>query len=57
MHKNKELIKTIKKILQVFPEGIIIQSFDQESQNLIMQFVNDAAVKNISSSKDLSKKT
>ena len=32
IHKNHDLIETIKKILEVFPEGIIIQSLDKDSQ-------------------------
>ena len=43
IHKNKELVKTIKKILEVFPEGIIIQSLDKESKELIVQFANETA--------------
>ena len=47
IHNNQELIKTIKKILEVFPEGIIIQSFDKVSNKLILQFSNEAASKEI----------
>ena len=52
MHNNQVLIETIKKILQVFPEGIIIQSLDEKSQKLILEFVNDAAVKEIANYED-----
>ena len=30
--ENKELIKTIQTILQVFPEGVMIRSFDQKNK-------------------------
>ena len=43
IHNNQELIKTIKRILEVFPEGIIIQSFDKETKWLVIKFTNDAA--------------
>ena len=47
IHNNSELIKTIKKILEVFPEGIVIQSLDKRSQELVVQFANDAAAKDV----------
>ena len=47
MHNNQVLIETIKKILQVFPDGIIIQSLDEETQKLVLQFINNAAVREI----------
>ena len=47
IHNNSELIKTIKKILEVFPEGIVIQSLDKRSQELVVQFANEAAAKNV----------
>ena len=47
IHNNSELIKTIKKILEVFPEGIVIQSLDKRSQELVVQFANEAATKNV----------
>ena len=53
IHKNKELIKTIKKILKVFPEGIIIQSLDKTSKELIVQFANEIAEKDVISYDDI----
>ena len=47
VYTNQELVQTIKKILQVFPEGIIIQSLDERSKKLIVRFVNDTAAENI----------
>ena len=47
IHKNHDLIETIKKILEVFPEGIIIQSLDKDSQWLTVQFTNNTAAKEI----------
>ena len=47
IHNNSELIKTIKKILEVFPEGIIIQSLDKCSQEPVVQFANEAATNDV----------
>ena len=47
IHNNRDLIETIKKILEVFPEGIIIQSFDKDSQSLVVKFTNNTAAKEI----------
>ena len=47
IHNNQELVKAIKKILQIFPEGILIQTLDKNSRKLIIQFVNDTATKEI----------
>ena len=52
MNDNQLLIKTIQKILQVFPEGIIIQTLDEKSQKLVLQFINNAAAKEILSYDD-----
>ena len=43
IYNNQDLIKTIKKILEGFPEGIIIQSVDQKSDRLVLKFINDDA--------------
>ena len=43
--ENKELIKTIQTILQVFPEGVIIRSFDQKTKETILKYANDIARK------------
>ena len=47
IYKNQELAKTIKNILKIFPESIIIQSIDEKSDSPIIQFVNDSAIKDI----------
>ena len=47
IYKNQKLVSTIRKILQIFPESILIQSLDQVSGKLIVQFVNDTAAKEI----------
>ena len=52
IHSNQELTKTIKKILQIFPEGILIQILDENSGKLIVQFVNDTVTKEIIDYKD-----
>ena len=43
IYNNQDLVKTIKKILEGFPEGIIIQSVDQKSGKLNLKFINDDA--------------
>ena len=40
---NKELTHTIRTILQVFPEGVVIRSLDSISKNTITKFANDVA--------------
>ena len=40
---NKELIHTIKTVLQVFPEGVIIRSLDETSAKTITKFANEYA--------------
>ena len=47
IYNNQDLIATIKRILEVFPEAIIIQSIDRDSDKLVMQFANDTANKDI----------
>ena len=38
---NKQLIHTIKTILQTFPEGVIIRSLDEVTKKTITKFAND----------------
>ena len=47
VNNNAELVKTIKKILQVFPEAIVIQSFDKYIDEYSVNFVNQTAEKKI----------
>ena len=47
IQNNQDLIKTIKRILEVFPEAIIIQSFDKDTSKLVLQFTNQAAKKEV----------
>ena len=47
IRNNQELVKIIYKILQIFPEGFLIQELDKDSEQLIVQFVNDTAAKEI----------
>ena len=48
IQKNQELVRTIKHILQVFPEGVIIQSIEEsQPEGLVVRFVNDTAKKEI----------
>ena len=46
LFENKQLIKTIKHILEVFPEGIIIQTPKFDSENYEIKFSNEIAKKN-----------
>ena len=52
IHNNQDLIKTIKKILEVFPDGIIIQSYDAKTQKFVVKFANNSAAKEIINSED-----
>ena len=52
MKKNEELVITIKKIFQVFPEGIIIQSYDEKIKEYVVNFVNDTATQILINYKD-----
>ena len=53
IHNNQDLICTMKKILEVFPEGIIIQSFDESTQQLVVKFANNSAANEIINYQDL----
>ena len=43
MKTNKELIHTIRRILQIFPEGVVIRSFDPITKQTVIKFANDVA--------------
>ena len=43
IHENKQLVKTIKNILQSLPEGVIIESKDEISNKFIIKFANSIA--------------
>ena len=45
LKSNQDLIHTIKTILQVFPEGVIIRSLDEKSKQTILKFANNIASK------------
>ena len=47
IHKNEELVRTIKHILQVFPEAVLIQTYDEKRKNIVIKFANDAAKRDI----------
>lgn len=38
---NKELIQTIKTILQVFPEGVVIRTLDESTKRIVTKFANE----------------
>ena len=41
IQENRELVHTIKNILKVFPEGVLIQSLDETSRKVIIKFANN----------------
>ena len=47
LFENKQLIKTIKHILEVFPEGIIIQTPKCDTENHEIKFTNEIAKKSL----------
>lgn len=52
LKENKELIHTIKTILQLFPEGVMIRSLDPISLKCINKFVNEVVQRQILSQGD-----
>mmetsp|Transcript_37766 Transcript_37766/g.43411 ORF Transcript_37766/g.43411 Transcript_37766/m.43411 type:complete len:190 (-) Transcript_37766:91-660(-) len=47
LYKNRQLTMTIKHILEIFPEAVLIQNFDEKTQKLLIKFVNNSAKSNI----------
>ena len=43
LKENKDLIHTIRQILQQFPEGVIIQNFDENTLNFKTKYANSSA--------------
>ena len=43
LQTKKDLIHTIRSILQVFPEGVIIRSVDPVTKQTVIKFANDVA--------------
>lgn len=43
LKENQELTKTIKNVLEMFPESVIIQSLDSETKKFITRFANNAS--------------
>jgi len=52
LFENKQLIKTIKHILEVFPEGIIIQTPKRGTENDEINFTNEIAKKSLLTEQD-----
>ena len=46
LQRNKKLIKSIKNILEVFPESVLIQSLDENTRTFILKFINNSAQNN-----------
>ncbi|CAI2382787.1 unnamed protein product [Moneuplotes crassus] len=46
--KIKHLLKTIRKLLEVFPESVMIEAFDPQLKQNVMRFINNAAKKEFS---------
>ena len=42
LHKNKKLIDTIKHILEIFPEGVIIRSLNSSDKRRFTNFTNQS---------------
>lgn len=47
IQRNRKLIKTIKNILEVFPEAVLIQSLDDQSKSFVLSFINNTGTNNI----------
>lgn len=47
LQQNQELSVTIQNILQVFPEGVLVQSIDDSAGGVVVQFANDVAKQKI----------
>ena len=47
IHNNQELNKTIKKILLIFPEAILIQTINDNSGKFVVQLVKNTTAKEI----------
>ena len=47
LKSNRDLIHTIQRILQIFPEGVIIRSLDETSKQTILKFANYIASKDL----------
>mmetsp|Transcript_31519 Transcript_31519/g.27907 ORF Transcript_31519/g.27907 Transcript_31519/m.27907 type:complete len:360 (+) Transcript_31519:733-1812(+) len=47
LNTNQKLVLTNKQILEVFPQGVIIESLNPESQKVIMEFINKVAKQEI----------
>jgi len=43
LQKNMVLSKTVKNILKIFPEAVLIQGLDEKSNELTIKFINQAA--------------
>ena len=47
IHKNEELVRIFKHILQVFPEAVLIQTYDEKTKKIVFKFANDVAKRDI----------
>lgn len=49
IYENKELISTIKNILEVFPEAVLIKraGLDAEEDGLDIKFINNSAIQKL----------
>lgn len=44
IYENKELVSSIKKILEVFPEAVLIKTIESDSKNDEIKFINNSAL-------------
>lgn len=47
IEKNKELISTVRNILKFFPEGVIIKSWNENLQQMVINLANETAQKDL----------
>jgi signal transduction histidine kinase len=47
LKENKDLIQMIRKILEMFPEAVVIQSLDETMKKFIMKYANRNAMEHI----------
>jgi hypothetical protein len=46
-YENKKLLETIKLLLEVIPESLIIECYDEEKNQRVLKFANNYAKENI----------
>lgn len=57
IHENKELVDTIKNILEVFPEGVIIEGLKPETNQFVVKYVNRVASEDLFNNRNYDEKS